>query len=366
MHCLYLEEFCAEGTVAQSIQWGTRPIPPINRDIENTEVAIELKASAINVDDVALCQNTAMGGWFAHMRTPTKSNPLVVGTEYSGVVLEVGPGVKTLKKGDRVCGVHSPLDKNLAGTWAEKTLALEKDVVCIPADCNLSFVEAAAIGTSAFVSGDMYRRAKFPATNTNCLVIGASGGLGSSLVQLLRSQLGDKVHIAAICSGSNADMVMRLGANEVIDYKQGPVVEQLADHEAFDIVFDLVGGTDYEQVAKKVLKSGGQFITAVGPMRAIGDRTLSCCEFYGWACGLLGRLLKSMCCCCCGCMTYEMAGGLPPMTQEDFNLIVIEGGVRPEIGLEVPFTEKSLREALDLVASRHTKGKVVINMESKE
>lgn len=363
MKALYLKEFCAEGTVADSIQFGDFPLPTTSP--QKTEVLIEVKASAINVDDVAMCQNTAMGGWFAHMRTPTESKPVAVGTEYSGVVLAVGPDVKRLKVGDRVCGVHSPISKTLAGTWAEQTLGLEKDIVRIPSDCDLSFVQAAAIGTSAFVCGDMYRRANFPAGGARCLLIGASGGLGTALLQLVRSQLGDQVHIAAVCSGSNVEMVTRLGADEVIDYRKGPVIDQLADHDLFDIVFDLVGGTDYEQVAAKVLKRRGQFITGVGPMRAIGDRMLSCCEFSGWACGLLGRLLRSMCCCCCG-IKYEMAGGLPPLKAEDFNLVVVEAGVRPEIGLEVPFAEKSLREALALVSSRHTKGKVVMNMERRK
>ena len=56
---------------------------------------------------------------------------------------------------------------------------------------------------------------------------------------------------------------------------------------------------------------------------------------------------------------------MPPLTAADFNAVVVEAGVRAEVALEVPFAEAPLREALKRVASRHTGGKVVINMESK-
>ena len=53
------------------------------------------------------------------------------------------------------------------------------------------------------------------------------------------------------------------------------------------------------------------------------------------------------------------------MKAEDFNALV-NAGARAEIALEVPFAEQPVREALRRVASRHTSGKVVINMERAE
>ena len=361
MKALHLTQFCSEGSVADSISFGDVPVPttsPVKR-----EVLVAVKASAINVDDIALCQDTAMGGWITHRRTPTVAHPLVGGCEYAGVVLAVGPDVKQLTAGDRVCGVQNPLNNSLPGTWAEQTLALEGDIVPIPAECDISFVEAAASGMSALVAGDMYKRAHLPAEGCRCLVIGASGGLGTVLLQLLRGHTGGRVHIAAVCSGTNAEMVKRLGADEAIDYRIGPFADQLATQGKFDVAFDFVGGSESERGAARVLRRGGQFITACGPMAGIGDRKLTCCEFSGWMCGVMGRLMKSMCCCCCARVTYEFAGGMPPLKARDFNAVVIEAGIRPEIALEVPFTEAPLRAALARVASRHTKGKVVMNME---
>ena len=54
---------------------------------------------------------------------------------------------------------------------------------------------------------------------------------------------------------------------------------------------------------------------------------------------------------------------MPPLKDVDFQTVVLNKGIRAGIGLEVPFEEAPLREALRLVASRHPGGKVVINME---
>jgi len=60
-----------------------------------------------------------------------------------------------------------------------------------------------------------------------------------------------------------------------------------------------------------------------------------------------------------------MMASWPQVKAEDFNALV-GAGARAEIALEVPFAEQPVREALRRVASRHTSGKVVINMERAE
>ena len=366
MKAVYINKWCEEGTVADSVVFGD--IPRLSESpLVGKNVLVEVKASAINVDDVALCQDTAGGGWFFHGRKPSVENPVVGGMEYSGVVLAIGPSVVKFKVGDRVCGIQDVSMQKNPGTWAEQTLAPEKDIVAIPEECNISFIEAAAIGMGAFVAGDMYKRASLPLQgDVRCLVYGASGGLGTILLQLLKNHKGANVYIVGVCSSSNDEKVRRLGASDTIDYKVAPFGKQFLQGEKFDYVFDFVGGIEVEQGAKRLMKNGAKFITACGPMRGIGDRQLTCCEWHGWACGLCCRIMKSSCCCCCVSTTYEMGGGMPPLKASDFNSVAVDAGIRAEIAMEVPFAEAPVREAIRRVASRHTGGKIVINMEKTE
>ena len=67
--------------------------------------------------------------------------------------------------------------------------------------------------------------------------------------------------------------------------------------------------------------------------------------------------------CPCSKHSYEMSGGMPPLTEDLFNSVVVENNIRGEVGMELPFTEAAIREGVAKVASRHPGGKVVINME---
>ena len=161
-----------------------------------------------------LSQNTFAGGT-ASSRKPSAAAPLVGGMDYAGVVLACGPDCKTLKVGDRVCGIMKPFEYQ-PGTWSEQTKAPEKDV-CKIVDDSISFVDAAAVAMGVFVDQAMIKLAKtkLSAGKPRCLVIGASGALGAVMLQLLKKY---EAHVTAVCSGKNAETVRSAGAHEVIDY----------------------------------------------------------------------------------------------------------------------------------------------------
>lgn len=78
----------------------------------------------------------------------------LLGSDFAGVVLEVGPDVtKAFKKGDRVCGFAHGANSNEAedGSWAE-IIAVKGDC-CMKVSEHWSFDEAATIGASAITSG---------------------------------------------------------------------------------------------------------------------------------------------------------------------------------------------------------------------
>ena len=101
MKAAYVNEWCAVGTVADTISFGEVPAPAAPK---KAEVLVGVKAASISGDDVGLLQDTFAGGT-AHSRKPSAANPLIGGMDYAGVVLACGPNCTKLKVGDRVCGI---------------------------------------------------------------------------------------------------------------------------------------------------------------------------------------------------------------------------------------------------------------------
>jgi len=209
----------------------------------------------------------------------------------------------------------------------------------------------------AFVCSDMLKNAAeaLAASGCRCLVLGASGALGTVMLQLLRKH---KAHVTAVCSGGNAETVKRMGADEAVDYTAAESFgEQLKSAKGFNVVFDFVGGKEVERGAGPLLGPGGKYVTAVGGLQNIGDRQLSCGEWFG-------QLLSIMCGCFSGrSYKYVMSGAYPPLKAEQWQAAAVEAGARAAIAEEVPFAEAPLRAALKRVASHHPGGRVVINLE---
>jgi NADPH:quinone reductase-like Zn-dependent oxidoreductase len=100
------------------------------------------------------------------------------------------------------------------------------------------------------------------------LVNGASGAVGTNAVQLAR-HLGATV--TGVTSGANADLVRRLGAEEVVDHTERDVASL---DERFDVVLDAVGNLDIA-TGRRLLRPGGRLVLAVATLgqilRARGD-----------------------------------------------------------------------------------------------
>jgi sacsin len=180
--------------------------------------------------------------------------PFVPGNECSGVVIEVGRDVLSLKIGDRVCAVVQN------GAFAEEVVAQALATVKLPASCD---VEAAAglpvaFGTAWMALKD---RANVQPGQT-VLILGAAGGVGFAAVQLSKA-LGAVV--VAVAQGSAKMEALRAaGADECIDM-QGRKPEDLrmlikrAVPHGVDVLFDPVGGALFSE-AFKTIKWGGHIV----------------------------------------------------------------------------------------------------------
>jgi len=174
------------------------------------------------------------------------SFPYVPGRDFSGVVSEVGDGVRDLRVGDEVFGV---LDVGHEGAYAEKVAVQAAIVARKPV--NLSHLECAAIalvGLTALVSVEDTLEL---APGERILVHGGAGGVASLAIQIAK-HIGARV--ITTTSAANADYVRQFGADQVIDYAAQDFTKEVS---GLDAVFDTVGG-DVAKRSYQVLRPGGR------------------------------------------------------------------------------------------------------------
>jgi NADPH:quinone reductase-like Zn-dependent oxidoreductase len=179
--------------------------------------------------------------------------PLTLGSDLSGEIVSVGPGVSELRAGDQVYGVTNP---RFIGAYAEYALACAQMLSSKPT--SLSHVEAASIPVVAATAWQaLFDHAQLK-TGQTVLIHGAAGNVGSYTVQLAR-HMGVKT-IATVAT-DDVSFVRNLGANTVIDYRTQRFEEEVREADA---VIDLVGG-ETQNRSFQVLRRGGKLISAVSP-----------------------------------------------------------------------------------------------------
>merc|ERR1739841_222856 len=84
-------------------------------------------------DDIHLARKTFLGGIrLMQTREPTKENPVIQGSDFAGVVTEIGEGVTNFKVGDRVCGLNKQPIEGSQGPWCEYVVAKAAKLVKLP------------------------------------------------------------------------------------------------------------------------------------------------------------------------------------------------------------------------------------------
>ena len=179
--------------------------------------------------------------------------PLILGNELAGVVVRVGSKVRNFKPGDEV---YARPDKNRIGTFAEFIAMNEADVALKPK--NLTMEEAASIPLVGLTAWQVLIERANLKKGQKVLIHAGSGGVGTFAIQLAK-HIGATV--ATTTSTANVDLVKRLGADIVIDYKKDPFEEILRD---CDVVLNSLG-KDTLKKSLRVLKPGGKLISISGP-----------------------------------------------------------------------------------------------------
>ncbi|OGZ67296.1 MAG: hypothetical protein A3D34_00835 [Candidatus Staskawiczbacteria bacterium RIFCSPHIGHO2_02_FULL_33_16] len=217
--------------------------------IEKGKVLVKVYASSINPFD------TVMREGYVKTMMSNIPFPIILGGDIAGVAAEIGEGVENFSVGNKVYGQALVLAGG-SGAFAEFALVLPEHISLAPK--NLDFNQSAAIvltGVSAVQGIIEHINLK---TNQKILIHGGAGGIGTIAIQIAKS-IGALVVTTA--TGQGIEYVKKLGADQVIDYKNSSFDEIVSDCDA---VFDTVGADVYSK-SFKVLKRGGIIVSMIAP-----------------------------------------------------------------------------------------------------
>ncbi len=212
------------------------------------EYLIEVHFAGVNPVDTKIRK-----GAFALFRPRL---PAIIGRDISGVVRAVGGkrnrGQKSrFKAGDQVFGM---LDYD-RGAYTEFTLASARELAALPK--KVSEKEAGVIGVAALTAWQgLFDHGRLK-KGQRVLIHGAAGGVGHFAVQFAKVR---GATVIATASTRDLSWVMRLGADEVIDFKTQKFEEHTGE---IDLVLDLVSGDTQARSWDVLKKSGGAIVSTL-------------------------------------------------------------------------------------------------------
>jgi len=278
--------------------------------------------------------------------------PRIQGADVCGRVVALGDGVDPGLRGRRVLvdpwlrDWDDPLDRDRAGYFGSErdggfaayTTVDARQVH--PVESDRSDAELATFATSSMTAENMLERAAV-AAGDSVLIPGASGGVGSALIQLARRRGAVPI---ALAGADKRDAVAAIGAEAVLPRSPEDLAGALREatgRSEVDVVADVVGGALWPQLIA-VLARGGRYTCAgaiAGPMVAFDLRT-----FY----------LRDL--------TFTGATIVPPGLFANLVGYIERGEIRPLLAATYPLTE--LRAAQEAFLAKRHVGNIVVTMEA--
>ncbi len=296
-----------------------RPEPKAN------EVLIRIHATTVTSGDVRLRKADPFAVRLLYGLFKPK-HP-ILGHELAGEVEAVGSAVKRFRVGDRVFG-----STGLAsGTYAEY-ICLPEDAAIAHTPEQLAHGEAATLVVGALTARHFLNAAGLQ-RGEHVLIHGASGSIGTAAVQLAKHK---GATVTAVCSTANVDLMRRLGADHVIDYRREDFTRS---GQRYDVIFSTVGHTTYA-ACKGLLKKNGRYVTSDGSASDYGHMLRS--KLFGG---------------------HKVIGGVSAGGEEgiqELRTLIAAGELRAVIDRHYPL--QAIAEAHHYVEQGHKKGNVVIDV----
>jgi NADPH:quinone reductase-like Zn-dependent oxidoreductase len=301
-----------------------RPVPAAD------EILISVRATTVSAADhrsrsrdvpAGLLIPSSLVLGFVKPRRP------ILGMDVAGVVVAVGEHVERVRPGDEVLAM---LGARFGG-HAEYAIAKASDAIALKPSA-MSFEEAVSLVFGGITAQGYLNQASI-GHGTSVLVNGASGAVGSAVVQLAKAA---GAQVTGVCSAANSALVASLGAARTIDYATQDFAQ---DGAKYDVIVDCVGNAPVSRVLHS-LNPGGAVLLVAGDLRSIVAGP--------------GQSRKHR---------ITVATGPGPYRSEDLQLVLDlaqRGLVRPTIDRTFPFEQ--IAAAHEYVDGGHKRGSVVVSV----
>ena len=213
----------------EALQYQDVPAPQLGE----TDVLIRAETFGVGQPDKLI--RSGVYKWMP----PLPANP---GNDVAGRIEAVGSGVRDIKVGQKVLLSARDLSQR-GGCYAEMVAAPADAIHLLPEQVDL---EAAVCLANYQVAWALLNECGSSRPPKSVLVIGAAGGVGSSLVQL--AKLAGMTVIGTVSSEEKAAFARAMGADGIIYYRTEDVVarvRELTGGRGVDLVLDHVGGPDF-------------------------------------------------------------------------------------------------------------------------
>jgi NADPH:quinone reductase-like Zn-dependent oxidoreductase len=213
-----------------------KPVPKAD------EVLVKISYSSVNrTDDGFLRAKPLVTRLFTGLRKPRY---ISLGCEFSGLVESVGSSVTLFKPNDRVFGFD---DQKFGGHAEYKAIKENKMIEKVPDNIDLKKAGVALEGAH-YAMFYIYKMEKFH--NPKIFVHGATGAIGSAMVQILKAK---GYYVEASSTTKHLKIVKQLGADKVIDWQKQDITHEAS---SCDVFMDAVGKSSYAQSLKILNKNG--------------------------------------------------------------------------------------------------------------
>jgi NADPH2:quinone reductase len=211
-----------------------RPEPKVG------EIRVRVLAAGVSLPDVMAREGI-------HPETPEV--PFTPGWDLVGAIDRLGDGVAGFEPGQLVAALP------ISGAYAEFVCLPQRELVPVPP--GLDPAEAVSLILNYITAYQMLHRSAKVRPGQRVLIHGASGGVGSALLQLGRL---DGLEMYGTCSARGASVVLELGGVP-IDYQHQDFVEEIhrLTREGVDVVFDSMGGSHIWR-SREAVRPGGKVV----------------------------------------------------------------------------------------------------------